>query len=123
MAYPYEAANSYDAATGKQNVETKNTIAYLTQAGATQLKVGAGYVDLISGYQGTGAVQLYDVSSATTASLATLSQFGGVPAASLAVVGGVNVPTTTFFHGQLNNGIYVNIVSTATVANLSLSFS
>ena len=29
MAYPYEKANSYDAGTGKDNVEMKNTAAFL----------------------------------------------------------------------------------------------
>ena len=122
MAYPYEAANSYDATTGKQAVEQKNTFAYLTQTGATQLKVGAGYVDLISGQQGSGAVQLYDVSSATTASLATLSQIGVFPATSLSTAI-VLPPQTVNFHAQYNNGLYVNVVSSATVAQATLSYS
>ncbi len=121
MAYPYEAANAYQSADGKQNVETKNTYSYFTTAGATQLKAGAGYVDLISGIPGTGVINLYDVASMTTASLATLNQIGtyGVGAASAT---GVN-PQTAWYHSQYNNGLFLNIVSSATVANVTLSWN
>ena len=123
MAYPYEQANSYDAATGKNNVEQKNTPAYLSAAGATQLTTGAGYLDLYSGTQGTGAINIYDLVG-TTASLA--NQIGAIPALPLTINGATTntqAPVTVNFHAQYNNGLYVNIISSATVAAGTLSHS
>lgn len=123
MAYPYEAANSYQSADGKQNVETKNTPAYLSAVGATQLKTGAGYVDLFTGVPGTGAINIYDLVG-TTVSLA--NQIAQVPAYLLTVNGGTTntqVPVSLPFHVQYNNGLYLNTVSTATVAVGTLSYS
>jgi len=123
MAYPYEFYNSYDAGTGKSNVEQKNTPAYLSAVGATQLKTGAGYVDLFTGVPGTGAINIYDLVG-TTASLA--NQIAQVPAYSLTVNGGTantQVPVSLPFHVQYTNGLYLNTVSTATVAAGTLSYS
>lgn len=123
MPYPYEKANTYDSSTGKDNVEQKNTPAYFTAAvGATQIKTGPGYLDLVSGLPGTGAVNFYDLAAGTTASLA--NQVASFPAGSLTQAAtGVTAVNTLQVHGVLNNGLFINIVSTATTFNGTVSFT
>lgn len=123
MAYPYEAANSYDAANGKQNIEQKNTAAYLSAVGATQLKTGAGFLDGYFGVAGTGALNIYDLAAGTTASLA--NQIAQIPAWGTAINGGTGVipPIQAAFHVQYNNGLFLNTVSTATVATGTLAYT
>jgi len=124
MAYPYEKANTYDANSGRDNVEQKGTGAYLNLAGATQLKTGSGFIDQFSGFQGTGSVTFYDVAAGTVASLASLQTIGAFPAQSLSTAAtAVNAPQTVTYHAQYNNGLYVNTVSTATVSAGTLSYS
>jgi hypothetical protein len=122
MAYPYEAANAYQSADGKQNVEQKNTYQYIATATATQLKTGAGLLDVVSGLTGTQPVSFYDVANGTIASLASLSQIGIFPAVGTATANNPQPVASVPFHAQYNNGLYV-VASSATMPVVTVSYS
>ena len=120
MAYPYEQANSYDANTGKQNVEQKNTYQYISAATATQLKTGAGLLDVVSGLTGTQAVSFYDLTAGTIASLT--NQIGQFPAVGVATANNPQPVASVPFHAQYNNGLFV-VASSATMPAVTVSYS